>query len=171
MAEILVDICAVGCTSSRFYRTRDSEDNTANAIRQVSTNKLDDAGVFVQKVEVLASRHFARRHHGYLHSAVGAMESIWVRVVELEEMFGAEDGEDAFDFDDISYSVLEHLKFSTTDLVNVAMTCSRLAGPALNILWSEQPSLVPLIIDLPDVGHLRSRESDYLGCEDAKRQS
>ncbi|KAG1782669.1 hypothetical protein EV702DRAFT_1041457 [Suillus placidus] len=97
------------------------------------------------------------------------MESIWVRVVELEEMFWAEDGEDAFDFDDISYSVLEHLKFSTTDLVNVAMTCSRLAGPALNILWSEQPSLVPLIIDLPDVGHLRSRESDYHGWYMGKR--
>jgi hypothetical protein len=92
MAEILV--CVVGCTLSRFfYHTRDSEANTASAIRQVSTNKqLDDTGVFVKKVEVLANRHFARRHHRYLHSAVRAMESIWARLVELEEMFWPEDG-------------------------------------------------------------------------------
>jgi hypothetical protein len=42
-----------------------------------------------------------------------------------------------------------NLKFSAMDLVNVAMTCSRLAGPALDILWSEQSSLVPLIMCLP----------------------
>jgi hypothetical protein len=76
------------------------------------------------------------------------MESILARVVELEEIFWPEDGEDTFDFDDIIYCVLEHLKFSVTDLVNVGMACSRLACPALNILWSEQPSLVPLIMCL-----------------------
>jgi hypothetical protein len=42
-------------------------------------------------VEVLANRHFARRHHEYLHSAVRAMESIWAKLVELEEMFWPED--------------------------------------------------------------------------------
>jgi hypothetical protein len=54
-----------------------------------------------------------------------------------------------FDSEDIIYSVLEHLEFSPTDLKNVVMTCSRLAGLALNILWSEQSSLVPLIKCLP----------------------
>ncbi|KIK34644.1 hypothetical protein CY34DRAFT_17576 [Suillus luteus UH-Slu-Lm8-n1] len=55
----------------------------------------------------------------------------------------------AFDSENIIYSVLKHLKFSPKDLKNVAMTCSRLAGPALNILWSEQSSLAPLIMCLP----------------------
>ncbi|KAG1732539.1 hypothetical protein EDD22DRAFT_373855 [Suillus occidentalis] len=55
----------------------------------------------------------------------------------------------AFDSDDIVYSILEHLKFPLRNLRNVAMTCSRLAGPALNILWSEQSSLLPLIMCLP----------------------
>jgi hypothetical protein len=55
----------------------------------------------------------------------------------------------AFESDDIIYSVLEHLKSSPTDLVNVATTCSRLAGPALDILWSKQSSLVPLVKCLP----------------------
>ncbi|KAG1900195.1 uncharacterized protein F5891DRAFT_1034603 [Suillus fuscotomentosus] len=54
-----------------------------------------------------------------------------------------------FEFDDIIYAVLQHVKSSGTDLVNVAMTCSRLADSALNILWSEQSSLVPLIMCLP----------------------
>ncbi|KAG2133246.1 uncharacterized protein EDB93DRAFT_1107627 [Suillus bovinus] len=54
-----------------------------------------------------------------------------------------------FESDDIIYAVLEHVKSSGTDLVNVAMTCTRLAGPALNILWSEQSSLGPLIMCLP----------------------
>ncbi|KAG2047647.1 hypothetical protein BDR06DRAFT_976555 [Suillus hirtellus] len=55
-----------------------------------------------------------------------------------------------FEFDDIIHVVLQHVKSSPTDLVNVAMTCSRLAGPALNILWSEQHSLAPLIMCLPE---------------------
>lgn len=55
-----------------------------------------------------------------------------------------------FEFDDIIHAVLQHVKSSATDLVNVAMTCSRLAGPALNILWSEQHSLAPLIMCLPE---------------------
>ncbi|KAG1798191.1 uncharacterized protein HD556DRAFT_1534939 [Suillus plorans] len=54
-----------------------------------------------------------------------------------------------FECDDIIYAVLQHVKSSATDLVNVAMTCSRLADPALNILWSEQSSLAPLIMCLP----------------------
>ncbi|KIK43135.1 hypothetical protein CY34DRAFT_727509 [Suillus luteus UH-Slu-Lm8-n1] len=56
----------------------------------------------------------------------------------------------AFYSDDIIYSVLTHLRFSPTDLKNVATTCPRLAGPALDILWSEQSSLVPLIMCLPE---------------------
>lgn len=73
----------------------DSEDDTANAIRQLTNNwTTPEFEVFVQKVEVLANRHFAKRHHGHSHSAVRAMESIWARVVELEEMFWPEDGED-----------------------------------------------------------------------------
>jgi hypothetical protein len=56
----------------------------------------------------------------------------------------------AFYSEDIIYSVLTHLKFSPTDLKNVAMTCSTLARPALDILWSEQSSLVPLIMCLPE---------------------
>jgi hypothetical protein len=54
-----------------------------------------------------------------------------------------------FEFDDIIYAVLQHVKSSATDLVNVAMTCSRLADSALNILWFEQSSLAPLIMCLP----------------------
>ncbi|KAG2138278.1 hypothetical protein BD769DRAFT_1663856 [Suillus cothurnatus] len=55
----------------------------------------------------------------------------------------------ALESEDIIYAVLEHIKSSTMDLVNVAMTCSTLAGPALNILWSEHSSLAPLIMCLP----------------------
>ncbi|KAG1803129.1 uncharacterized protein BJ212DRAFT_1304691 [Suillus subaureus] len=55
----------------------------------------------------------------------------------------------ALESEDIIYSVLEHVKSSAMDLVNVAMTCSTLAGPALNILWSTQSSLAPLIMCLP----------------------
>jgi hypothetical protein len=53
----------------------------------------------------------------------------------------------AFDSEDIVYSVLKYLE--PKDLKNMAMTCSRLAGSALDILWSEQSSLVPLIMCLP----------------------
>jgi hypothetical protein len=55
----------------------------------------------------------------------------------------------AFDSEDIIYSVLNYIKSSRTDLKNVAMTCSRLSAPALDILWSAQSSLVPLIMCLP----------------------
>ncbi|KAG1865446.1 hypothetical protein DFJ58DRAFT_864448 [Suillus subalutaceus] len=55
----------------------------------------------------------------------------------------------ALESEDIIYAVLEHVKSSAKDLVNVAMTCSTLAGPALDILWSEQSSLAPLIMCLP----------------------
>ncbi|KAG2047231.1 hypothetical protein BDR06DRAFT_1000262 [Suillus hirtellus] len=54
-----------------------------------------------------------------------------------------------FEFDDIIYAVLQHVKSSARDLVNVAMTCSRLADSALDILWFEQSSLAPLIMCLP----------------------
>ncbi|KIK34253.1 hypothetical protein CY34DRAFT_17846 [Suillus luteus UH-Slu-Lm8-n1] len=53
----------------------------------------------------------------------------------------------AFDSEDIIYSVLNYLE--RKDLKNVAMTCSWLAGHALNILWSKRSSLVPLIMCLP----------------------
>ncbi|KIK39871.1 hypothetical protein CY34DRAFT_14106 [Suillus luteus UH-Slu-Lm8-n1] len=53
----------------------------------------------------------------------------------------------AFDSEDIIYSVLKYIE--PKDLKNVAMTCSRLAGPVLDILWSKQSSLVPLIMCLP----------------------
>ncbi|KIK36543.1 hypothetical protein CY34DRAFT_94197 [Suillus luteus UH-Slu-Lm8-n1] len=55
----------------------------------------------------------------------------------------------ALQSEDIIHAILEHIKYSSTDLINVAMTCSQLAGPALDILWYEQPSLVPLIMCLP----------------------
>jgi hypothetical protein len=55
----------------------------------------------------------------------------------------------AFDSDDIVYSILEHLNWPLRNLRNVAMTCTRLAGPALNVLWSEQSTLFPLIKCLP----------------------
>ncbi|KAG1758877.1 hypothetical protein EDD22DRAFT_996804 [Suillus occidentalis] len=55
----------------------------------------------------------------------------------------------ALESEDIIYAVLEHVKYSSTDLLNIAMTCSRFAGPVLDILWSEQSSLVPLIMCLP----------------------
>jgi hypothetical protein len=55
----------------------------------------------------------------------------------------------ALESEDIIYAILEHVKYSSTILVNIAMTCSRLAGPALDILWREQPSMVPLIMCLP----------------------
>jgi thiaminase len=73
----------------------DLEDDTANAIRQLTNNwTTPEFEEFVQKVEALANRHFARHHHGHSHSAVRAMESIWARVVELEGVFWPEDGED-----------------------------------------------------------------------------
>jgi hypothetical protein len=53
----------------------------------------------------------------------------------------------AFDSEDIIYSVLKYLK--RKDLKNVAMTCSWLAGHALNILWSKRLSLVSVIMCLP----------------------
>lgn len=51
--------------------------------------------MFVQKVGDLANKHFEKHHHGPSHVAVRAMESIWARVVELEEMFWPEDGEES----------------------------------------------------------------------------
>jgi hypothetical protein len=54
----------------------------------------------------------------------------------------------ALENDDIIYNILQHVK-SSTDLVNVAMTCSTLSDPALNMLWCEQSSLGRLIMCLP----------------------
>ncbi|KAG1816924.1 heme oxygenase-like protein [Suillus variegatus] len=80
---------------SLFPPQSDSEDCAANATRQLTNNwTRPEFEEFVQNVEALANRHFARRHHGHSHSAVRAMESIWERVVELEEMFWPEEGED-----------------------------------------------------------------------------
>ena len=55
----------------------------------------------------------------------------------------------AFDSEDIIYSVLNYLKRKDFKLKNVAMTCSSLAAPALDFLWSEHSSLAPLIMCLP----------------------
>ncbi|KAG1802522.1 uncharacterized protein BJ212DRAFT_1591281 [Suillus subaureus] len=50
---------------------------------------------------------------------------------------------------DIVHNILQHVKSSGTDLINVAVTCSTLSDPALNILWLEQSSLGPLVMCLP----------------------
>ncbi|KAG1778223.1 hypothetical protein EV702DRAFT_1277964 [Suillus placidus] len=55
----------------------------------------------------------------------------------------------ALKIDDIIYAILQHVKSSKRDLVNVAMTCSKFSDPALNMLWCEQSSLAPLIMCLP----------------------
>ncbi|KAG2041371.1 hypothetical protein BDR03DRAFT_1089209 [Suillus americanus] len=55
----------------------------------------------------------------------------------------------ALTVDDIVYNILQHVKSSKTDLVNVAMTCSTLSHPALDMLWREQSSLGPLVMCLP----------------------
>jgi hypothetical protein len=72
----------------------------------------------------------------------------YIRGIELEHHQQLSIMHRAFDSEDIIYSVLKYLKLK--DLKNAAMTCSRLAGPAFNILWSEQSSLVPLIMCLPE---------------------
>jgi hypothetical protein len=74
----------------------------------------------------------------------------YIRGIELEHHQQLSIMHRAFDSEDIVYSVLKHLKSSPTDLMNAAMTCSRLAGPALDILWSEQSSFVPLVMCLPE---------------------
>ncbi|KAG2114505.1 hypothetical protein BD769DRAFT_1489524 [Suillus cothurnatus] len=55
----------------------------------------------------------------------------------------------ALAINDIVHTILQHVKSSGTDLINVAMTCSALSGPALDILWSEQSSLSHLVMCLP----------------------
>lgn len=80
---------------SLFPAHSNSEDNTANAIRQLTNNwTTPEFEVFVQKLGDLADRHFARHHHRPSYVAISVMESIWARVVELEEMFWPEDGEE-----------------------------------------------------------------------------
>ncbi|KAG2127976.1 hypothetical protein DEU56DRAFT_982635 [Suillus clintonianus] len=49
--------------------------------------------------------------------------------------------------DDIVHAILTHV--TSTDIFNFARTCSAVSDPALDILWSEQSSLVPLIRCLP----------------------
>ncbi|KAG2071666.1 hypothetical protein BDR04DRAFT_1097929 [Suillus decipiens] len=49
----------------------------------------------------------------------------------------------------IIYAILQHVKSSTSDLTNVAVTCSTLSGSAINMLWCEQSSLSSLIMCLP----------------------
>ncbi|KAG2120270.1 hypothetical protein DEU56DRAFT_984459 [Suillus clintonianus] len=51
--------------------------------------------------------------------------------------------------DDIIHTILQNLKSSRMDLRNVALTCSTLSAHALDMLWSEQSSLAPLIMCLP----------------------
>jgi hypothetical protein len=55
----------------------------------------------------------------------------------------------ALEIDDIIYNILQHVKSSKTDLLNVAMICRKFSDPALNMLWCEQYSLTPLIMCLP----------------------
>ncbi|KAG2072793.1 hypothetical protein BDR04DRAFT_1152895 [Suillus decipiens] len=55
----------------------------------------------------------------------------------------------ALQTEDIIYTVLEYLRPSGTDLVNVAMTCRTLGELALDMIWFEQRSLIPLILCLP----------------------
>ncbi|KAG1862066.1 heme oxygenase-like protein [Suillus subalutaceus] len=93
MAQVFLD--AWKHVKSLFPPQSDSEDNTANAIRQLTNNwTTPEFEESVQKIEALANRHFARHHHGHSHSAVRAMESICARVVELEKIFWPEDREE-----------------------------------------------------------------------------
>ncbi|KAG2036760.1 heme oxygenase-like protein [Suillus americanus] len=94
MEQVFLD--AWKYAKSLFPPESDSEDNTANAIRQLTNNwTTPEFEGCVQKMEALANRHFARHHHGHSHSAIRAMESICARVVELEKMFWPENGEEA----------------------------------------------------------------------------
>jgi hypothetical protein len=69
----------------------------------------------------------------------------YIRGIELEHHQQLSIMHRAFDSEDIIYSVLDNLKSSPEDLINAAMTNSKLAGPALDILWAELSSFVPLI--------------------------
>jgi hypothetical protein len=58
----------------------------------------------------------------------------------------------AFDSEDIIHSILAYLKSSPKDLKTLAVTCSRLSGPALDSLWAEQYSFGRLFMCLtPDL--------------------
>ncbi|KAG2745572.1 hypothetical protein P692DRAFT_20955116 [Suillus brevipes Sb2] len=58
----------------------------------------------------------------------------------------------AFDSEDIIHSILAYLQSSPKDLKTLAVTCSRLSGPALDSLWAEQYSFGPLFMCLtPDL--------------------
>ncbi|KAG2134471.1 hypothetical protein DEU56DRAFT_913659 [Suillus clintonianus] len=52
--------------------------------------------------------------------------------------------------DDIFHIILQNVKTSPTDLRNVALTCSTLSAPALDMLWCEQSNLAHLIMCLPE---------------------
>jgi hypothetical protein len=65
----------------------------------------------------------------------------------------------ALEIDDIIYNILQHVKSSKTDLANVAMACSKISDPALNMLWCEQFSLTPLIMCLPQDTWEATRDS------------
>jgi hypothetical protein len=73
----------------------------------------------------------------------------YIRGIELEHHQLLSIMHRAFDSEDIIYSVLEYLKSSPNDLKNLAVTCSRLSGPALDILWAEQSGFGPLFMCLP----------------------
>ncbi|KAG2088668.1 uncharacterized protein F5147DRAFT_726726 [Suillus discolor] len=55
----------------------------------------------------------------------------------------------ALKVNDIVYAILQHVKSSKSDLRNMAMTCSTFSNLALDMLWSQQDSLIPLIQCLP----------------------
>ncbi|KAG2125422.1 hypothetical protein DEU56DRAFT_962076 [Suillus clintonianus] len=62
--------------------------------------------------------------------------------------------------DDIIHAILQNVTSSAEDMRNIAMTCSTLSVPALNMLWSEQSHLAPLIMCLPKHTWIVG-ESDY----------
>ncbi|KAG1799218.1 uncharacterized protein HD556DRAFT_1231676 [Suillus plorans] len=55
----------------------------------------------------------------------------------------------ALKVNEIVYYILQHVKSSKSDLRNMAMTCSAFSNLALDMLWSQQDSLTPLIQCLP----------------------
>ncbi|KAG2140955.1 uncharacterized protein EDB93DRAFT_1105867 [Suillus bovinus] len=55
----------------------------------------------------------------------------------------------ALKVDDIVYEILQYVKLSKSDLHSMAMTCSTFSSPALDMLWCQQDSLIPLVKCLP----------------------
>ncbi|KAG1865641.1 hypothetical protein C8R48DRAFT_705514 [Suillus tomentosus] len=55
----------------------------------------------------------------------------------------------ALKVNDIIYAILQHVKSSKPDLLNMVMTCSTFSNLALDMLWSQQDNLTPLVQCLP----------------------